>query len=646
MDESSMYQDDSYLMDDSVAINNLSPRRCSPSRAELLAAANVPLTNQDGSAGTSHTARILTGVHLLQKKNALCDVTLIAEGCRFSAHKAILAASSPYFWNLFVESPDANCTIDYNKTPAVTAEMRNSNSNEVMISDVTSRALLGVISFVYSSSVTNMKMTVSTIAEILLAAIKMQVMGLPQYCIDHLRVNIDFENCIDVFVCGQKQDLESMIDTAIQFMTESFGTVTQTVSFLELTIDQLKALLKNSQLKENLGGNLAIAVERWVEHDSLARDLHNDGLMRLVPATPRTPLRDVTKNRVNGKSIENLHKTIALPKYSQGAVLTPKIIAMGGEDIQGVLSERSYVFDPKTGQWDLFATMPIRRLDLCAVTHDNHMYVVGGQHSADSKATDSIGTIHRYNPRFDSWEQLHPMQKRRALFTLDAVNDCLYAVGGKNTQGSLASVECFDPDKNAWDYVSHLPLPVFGHAGAVHDGKLYVTGGVVSGRSFSCALQCYDPIIDKWSYYPPMTSKRAFHVMRQVGDKLYVIGGNSYNENGKRVDCSKVECYDLDTNQWQTLTPMLQPVCFAAVAAYKQYIYVIGGYNGRKSKRHADVQRYNTREDEWSVASQLPEPMMRLGACKLNLPASATGPVMKVTRLNTHGSEGSQAGSG
>ncbi len=458
--------------------------------------------------------------------------------------------------------------------------LKDKNPNEVTITDVSSRALLGVLSYIYSSSVTNMKMTVSTIAEILLAAVKMQVMGLPQYCMDHLRVNIDFENCINVFVCGQKNNLESMIETAIQFMTESFGTVTQSESFLEMGIDELKALLKNDQLKEILGGNLEIAVQRWVEHDNLARDLHKDGLMRLVPATPRTPLKDVTRNRMNGnKTKETMNKTIGLPKYSQGAILTPKIIAMGGEDIQGVLSERSYVFDPKTGQWEIYTTMPIRRLDLCAVTHDNHMYVVGGQHSADSKAMDSIGTIHRYNPRFDTWEQLHPMNKRRALFTLDAVNDYLYAVGGKNTQGSLASVEYFDPDKNAWDYVSHLPLPVFGHASAVYNGKLFISGGVVSGRSFSCALQCYDPIVDKWSYFPPLGTKRAFHVMSEVDGKLYVIGGNTYNENGKRVDCRKVERYDLETNQWQTLTPMLQPVCFAATATYKQYIYVIGGYN-------------------------------------------------------------------
>lgn len=275
-------------------------------------------------------------------------------------------------------------------------------------------------------------------------------------------------------------------------------------------------------MRDNLGGNLEIAVQRWVEHDSLARDLHRDGLMNLVPKTPRTPLHDITKTRkMNGKGSSGLkNKTINLPKYGHGAMLSPRIIAMGGEDIQGILSERAYVFDPKTGEWETFATMPIRRLDLCAVTLDNNMYVVGGQHSSNSKATDSIGTIHCYSPRFDSWEQLHPMQKRRALFTLDAVNDNLYAVGGKNTQGSLASVECFNPDKNAWDYVSHLPLPIFGHASAVHDGKLYVTGGVVSGRSFSSALQCYDPDLDKWTYYPPMETKRAFHLMCQVKENV------------------------------------------------------------------------------------------------------------------------------
>ncbi|XP_071943946.1 kelch-like protein 13 [Antedon mediterranea] len=109
---------------------------------------------------------------------------------------------------------------------------------------------------------------------------------------------------------------------------------------------------------------------------------------------------------------------------------------LSGEDMQGLTSEQTYVCDIETNVWKPFTDMPIRRLDLAVATMDNFLYVVaGGQFSGDSLGIDSIGTVHQYNPRFDTWSQLCPMKKRPSLFSLDGMNTYLYAVGGKNTQG-------------------------------------------------------------------------------------------------------------------------------------------------------------------------------------------------------------------
>ncbi len=44
---------------------------------------------------------ILAGLSSLQKGNVLCDVELQAEGQNVSAHRAVLAAASPYFNGMF-----------------------------------------------------------------------------------------------------------------------------------------------------------------------------------------------------------------------------------------------------------------------------------------------------------------------------------------------------------------------------------------------------------------------------------------------------------------------------------------------------------------------------------------------------------------
>ena len=104
-----------------------------------------------------------------------------------------------------------------------------------------------------------MKLTVTTCAEILIAAVKLQIAGLTQYCIDHLKVNIDCENCVEVFHRGQENGLAAMEETAVQFMTESFGTITQTDGFVKMTCSQLKvSFLKihESNYWYNLDGSI------------------------------------------------------------------------------------------------------------------------------------------------------------------------------------------------------------------------------------------------------------------------------------------------------------------------------------------------------------------------------------------------------
>lgn len=49
-------------------------------------------------------------------------------------------------------------------------------------------------------------------------------------------------------------------------------------------------------------------------------------------------------------------------------------------------------------------------------------------------------------------------------------------IGGRNESGYLSSVESYNLETNEWNYVSSLPQPLAAHAGAVHNGKIYISG--------------------------------------------------------------------------------------------------------------------------------------------------------------------------
>lgn len=49
------------------------------------------------------------------------------------------------------------------------------------------------------------------------------------------------------------------------------------------------------------------------------------------------------------------------------------------------------------------------------------------------------------------------MRQRRVDFYLGAIGDMLVAVGGRNENGALSSVETYSPQKDSWSYIAGLP---------------------------------------------------------------------------------------------------------------------------------------------------------------------------------------------
>ena len=53
--------------------------------------------------------------------------------------------------------------------------------------------------------------------------------------------------------------------------------------------------------------------------------------------------------------------------------------------------------------------------------------------------------------------QVASMNQRRVDFYLASIEDMLVAVGGRNENGALSSVETYSPKTDSWSYVAGLP---------------------------------------------------------------------------------------------------------------------------------------------------------------------------------------------
>ncbi|XP_070561203.1 kelch-like protein 31 [Ptychodera flava] len=295
------------------------------------------------------------------------------------------------------------------------------------------------------------------------------------------------------------------------------------------------------------------------------------------------------------------------------------ILAIGGESGGHQVSNHVLIFDDYQGKWKRLTTMPLKRVDHCVTVLNHFLYIVGGQVSLNSNGKDSIGTVHRYDPRFNTWLQICPMQQRRAFFVLEGLAGCLYAVAGKNEQGPLSSVECYKPEVNEWKYVPSFPDATYALAGCTLKNKLYISGGF-SNRMFSNSLYSFSEASNCWEPLQSMQVPRGFHMMVALRSRVYVMGGNHVNAYGDRVDVMSCESYNPETNEWLSLSPMLTGLSMSGVAVLDNRIYIMGGYNGRSRQREKDIQCYTTQEDEWDVVGELPEPLLRTACCTLTLP--------------------------
>lgn len=82
---------------------------------------------------------------------------------------------------------------------------------------------------------------------------------------------------------------------------------------------------------------------------------------------------------------------------------------------------------------------------------------------------------------------------------------------------------------------------VYAHAGAVMDGKIYITCGR-RGLAYLRETYCFDPAANQWTACAEGPVERAWHGMAAVSGRVYVIGGSN-DERGYRRDVLKVQCH-------------------------------------------------------------------------------------------------------
>ncbi|NWJ06849.1 KLH23 protein, partial [Crypturellus undulatus] len=229
----------------------------------------------------------------------------------------------------------------------------------------------------------------------------------------------------------------------------------------------------------------------------------------------------------------------------------------------------------RPGEKDIFSRL-IKKLDSCpppswqnvelsprASRSYDTLYVLGGRHDKEQQE------LFLFQPKTGTWQARSPLQRRNLMqYAVAAVGNFLFVTGG------------YFRDEFVWYSVDWVLI--------------------------------YNCLDNSWLEGPAMKKSRNSHCAVGAGLYLYVLGGST--DEGI---IPAVERLALMDSEWESMSPMAQPVERGDAVSVGTRIYVVCGLD-ENGHVYGGVQRLDTETDIWDVISFSPLPRYDLCVTELN----------------------------
>lgn len=240
-----------------------------------------------------------------------------------------------------------------------------------------------------------------------------------------------------------------------------------------------------------------------------------------------------------------------------------------------------HVYDPKTDQWHLAASLPRGANHVAVVALEGRIYAFGG-FIEQNRNPDNHAYV--YDISQDQWTSIAPLSRARGAAAAIALNGKIHLIGGASSpndeRASVGWHEMYDPKTDQWTRRKALP-GARDHVGCVaYQGRIHVIGGRFNTFEYNTDLHhVYLPEQNTWELLAPLPTARSGHGLVIYRDRFYAMGGEGgiINRPGQQTVFGQMESYDPKTNSWQSHAAMPTPRHAVGAVTIGEWIYVAGG---------------------------------------------------------------------
>ncbi|XP_007440520.2 kelch-like protein 41 [Python bivittatus] len=464
------------------------------------------------------------GLTEMYQEKLLCDVTLVADGQRFPCHRALLAAVSPYFRDVFVKGG------------------QECQEKEVLLQNVSPSIVQNILRYIYTEE---LALTPELAPFLFTGASQLQITPLQNVCCRFLVAHLSVQNCFEIYSLAQAHHSRPLLHAVLWLLIRNFDQSFEEDDFLQLDPGDLTAVISSNDLTVASELKVYQVVRRWVQGQPTKRSPFLGELLRHV----RFPLLGPEEQDMLQADLE------------QWGDLDLEWKVMDGQDrLRQTRGLRHGMYKP-------------------------HILFIDTQMCEYQELETEEAHMSCYEPQTELWEKLPGLQSlTHACCTSD--RDRIYVSGGVYKNSYSATIFEFNAFTNQWLQLTAMPVPRAAHGFVCHRQKLYAMGGWCRFQSFLNLAESLDLATGKWTAMAKLPFALSHPASSVLREKLYLLGGATGVSNHWLFH-KGVLIYEIGSNTW-TQVPLATGFFAAGAVAADNGIYVIGGYAEKKTRDWVD----------------------------------------------------------